>query len=146
MLHGLILMLTGTFALFTRTFIPLIFLMLTFRPLLSKASFHLAYIWLTSSQLLLPKIAKSSAYKNSLISLFRWSARATGADRNFDWEEPKLEKYLWRNFGDVLGDVMMMTLLKWHHNYFLKFDFVIISLKIHNFAKSLNSRSPNLKV
>jgi len=41
---------------------------------------------------------------------------------------------------------MVMTSLKRHHNYILKFDFVIISFKNHYLAKSHNFRSPILKV
>jgi len=40
---------------------------------------------------------------------------------------------------------MAMTSLKWHHNYNLKFDF-IISFKNHYLAKSRNFRSPISKV
>jgi len=36
------------------------------------------------------------------------------------------------------SDVMMMASLKWRHNWFFKFDFFIISLKIHKLAKSRN--------
>jgi len=53
-----------------------------------------------------------------------------------------LEKFLSRCFGDV----MVMTSLKWRHNYILKFVFVIISFKIHHLSKSRNFRSPILKV
>jgi len=56
-----------------------------------------------------------------------------------------------RNFANVIlvtffGDVMVMTSLKWRYNCILEFDFVIISLKNHNLAKSRNFRSPILKV
>jgi len=75
-------------------------------------------------------------------------AGSTGVARNFDWEGPKLENILWRYFGDVFGDVLVMTSPKWCHNFciFLKFDFVVISFKNHCLAKSRNSRSSILKV
>jgi len=59
------------------------------------------------------------------------------------WEEPKIEKScdvsLVTFFGDVGNDdITEMT----SYLIFLKFDFVIISLKNHNLAKSSNFRSP----
>jgi len=69
----------------------------------------------------------------------------TGVARNFDWggleEISKWKKNLWRYFSDVFGDIITMTSLKWRHNWFLKFDFVIISLTKQNFATSRNFRS-----
>jgi len=64
----------------------------------------------------------------------------------------------WRSQKFLLGwgkmekscDVVLMTY--WRRNYddviliFLKFDFVMISLKHHNLAKSYNFRSPKSKV
>jgi len=41
---------------------------------------------------------------------------------------------------------MVMTSLKWRHNYILKFDFIIISFKNHYLSKSRNFRSPILKI
>jgi len=54
-------------------------------------------------------------------------------------------------FCDVIlmtffGGVMMIKILKWRHYWFLKFNFFIISLKIHNLAKSRNFKLPILKV
>jgi len=40
--------------------------------------------------------------------------------------------FWWRQ----LADVMAMTPQKWRQNWFLKFDFVTISLKNHNLVKS----------
>jgi len=44
------------------------------------------------------------------------------------------------------GDIMAMTSLKFVKTDFLKFDFVIISLKKQNLATSLNFRSPKSKI
>jgi len=44
------------------------------------------------------------------------------------------------------NEEIMVTSLKWRHNWFLKFDFVIICMKKHNLVKSRNFRSPILKV
>jgi len=71
----------------------------------------------------------------------------TGLARNFDWgRRPN-----WNKNCDVIlvmlfGDVMVMTSLKLCHNYFLKFNFVIISLKKQNLAKLRKFRSPKLIV
>jgi len=46
----------------------------------------------------------------------------------------------------LFGDVMAITSLKWRHNWFLKLDFVIISLKNHNLTKLRNFSSPKLKI
>jgi len=66
--------------------------------------------------------------------------------RNFEWEGPKMKKkILYHPFGNAFGDV------KRRHHWndvitdFLNFDFVIISLKNHNLAKSRNFRSPKSK-
>jgi len=71
--------------------------------------------------------------------------RNTGVARNFDLGGGEQNrKILWRYFGDVFqwrnGDyVTKMT-------EFLKFNFVIISLKNHNFVKLRNFSSPKLKI
>jgi len=55
------------------------------------------------------------------------------------------------NYCDVIlvtffGGVIVMTSLKWRHNWYFRFDFVIISLKKQNLAISRNFRLPISKV
>jgi len=57
----------------------------------------------------------------------------------------KLEKFLWRYFGDV-SRWRNDDATKWRHNYILKFDFIIISFKNHYLAKSRNFKPPILKI
>jgi len=57
-----------------------------------------------------------------------------------------MERIFWHYAGDVYGDVAVMTSLKWRHSWFLKFDFVMISLKNQNLVKSCNFRLPISKV
>jgi len=45
------------------------------------------------------------------------------------WCSQKFWWGLWRFLMTFFGDIMAMTSLKWRHNWFFKFDFVIISLK-----------------
>jgi len=53
-----------------------------------------------------------------------------------------LEELVWR----YVGDVMVMTSLKWRQNYILKFDFVIIGFKNYYLDKSRNFNSSILKI
>jgi len=62
----------------------------------------------------------------------------TGVARNFDWRG--------ECFLTVFGDVMNMTSPNDVITDFLKFDFVIISLKKQNLATSRNFRTPKSKI
>jgi len=77
------------------------------------------------------------------------TSTTTGVARNFDWGKgggggggKKKVLYFFSSFwGDSMDDVTGMTCI-----YFLKFAFVINSLKYRNLAKSRNFRSLILKV
>jgi len=129
-------------------------------------SAHLIYIILFKVQL--SDVARPLSYKTKITYFFKTKTgqakttfsrprpffkdhqiikfKTTGVARNFDWEGPKLEKILWRYFGDVSWWRHGVTSLKWRHNYILKFDFVIISFKTNHLAKLRNFKSPILKI
>jgi len=67
--------------------------------------------------------------------------RPTGVARNFDWEGSKMEKSCNASLVTFFGDVTEKIITD-----FFKFDFVIISLKNHNLAKSRSFRSPKSNV
>jgi len=78
---------------------------------------------------------------HKLINLLPATDGNTGVARNFDCGGVKMKKFCdifrWHNGHDII---------KWRHNWFLKFDFVIISLKKQNLTTSRNFRSPKSKI
>jgi len=67
----------------------------------------------------------------------KYIAIATGVARNFDGGR-------WANLKKIC-DIILVACFVDVITIFLKFDFVIVSLKIHNLAKSRNFMSPILK-
>jgi len=66
----------------------------------------------------------------------------TGVTRNFEWREPKIEKFCDAILATFFGDVITMT----SELIFSNFNFVIISLKNHNLAKSHYFRHQNRRL
>jgi len=71
--------------------------------------------------------------------------KITGVARNFDWEEPKLENFLYVILVTFIGDVMVMTSLKWRHNYIFEIQFRHYQLQKPLFSQVTELQVINLK-